>query len=523
MTVTELLDSSATLADALRAHARDRPDATALVFGDRVTSYAQLDKRSNQVANALLAGGVPRQGRVAILAHNCDLFFELNFACWKTDTVLVPINFRLAAPEIAGILDDSGATLLFVDAAHRTVVEGFASDLAHVRTIIALDAPHPDWVQYDAWCAGHGDADPALTVARDNTCIQLYSSGTTGLPKGAELTHDNLLVLLPVALNDWMGWTADDVSMVAMPLFHVAGCEWAYLGLAIGAKNLIMAQVDPAQILADIEAHRVTQTLFVPAVIIFLLQHPNCATTDFSSIKAIYYGASPIPQPVLAQAVAVMGCGFAQLYGLTETTGAITYLAPDDHDGSERMKSCGKVMRTAEVRVIRDDGSDCSHGEVGEIICRSRQVMKGYWNQPEQTSKAIRDGWFHSGDAGYFDDQGYLYVHDRIKDMVISGGENIYPAEVESALASHPAIADVAVIGAPDERWGECVLAVVVLREGATLTHDDLIAHARERLAGFKVPKMMDVVDALPRNPSGKILKRLLRAPYWADSSRQVN
>jgi long-chain acyl-CoA synthetase len=518
-----MLEGADTLADALRFHAKHRADVLATICDGRETNYRQLDERSSQVAQALLAGGVEGQTRIAILAHNSDTFFDLNFACWKIDAVLVPVNFRLAAPEIASILHDSEATKLFVDHNFYPLVEAISHELTQITEIVALDEPHANWQHYDDWRSPHPPTDPMMEVSRSNTCIQLYSSGTTGLPKGAEITHDNLLVLLPVALVDWMAWTPDDVSMVAMPLFHVAGCEWAYLGMAIGAVNVIMPAVEPREILACIERYRVTQTLFVPAVILFLLEHPDCAKTNFSSIKAIYYGASPIPMPVLTRAVETMGCGFAQLYGLTETTGAFTYLAPEDHDGSEKMKSCGKVMRTARARIVRDDGSDCEPGEVGEILCRSRQVMKGYWKQPELTQQVIVDGWFHTGDAGYLDAEGYLYVHDRMKDMVISGGENIYPAEVESALASHPAIADVAVIGAPDPKWGEKVVAIVVLRDGHQLSQDELVIYARERLAGYKVPREMTLIDELPRNPSGKILKRVLRAPYWSEGGRQVH
>jgi long-chain acyl-CoA synthetase len=512
-----------TCADPLRHHASCRPDAQASVFEGRATSYSQLQTRSNRIANALVASGVARQERVAILAKNSDLFFELNFGCWKVDVVLVPVNFRLAPPEMAGIIRDAHASMLFVDDAFAPMAEQLREELPDVREVISLGQNATEWQPFASWYGEHPDVDPEMDIQPSNTCMQLYSSGTTGLPKGTELTHEGVLTLLEVALSDWGDWTDQEVIMVAMPLFHIAGCEMGYLGYAAGGLNVIMPEVDPGQILQDIEAYGVTQTLFVPAVILFLLQHPRCASTNFSSVKAVYYGASPIPLPVLQQAVDTMGCGFAQLYGLTETTGAITYLPPEAHDGTERMKSCGKPIRSVEMRTIRPDGSDCDAGEVGEIICRSKQNMKGYWGQPETTAGAIVDGWFHSGDAGYFDAQGYLYVHDRIKDMIISGGENIYPAEAESALAAHPAIADVAVIGIPDERWGEQVKAIVVLKPGANLTIEGLDEYARQRLAGFKVPRSLDFLDELPRNPSGKILKRVLRQKYWSDEGRLVN
>jgi long-chain acyl-CoA synthetase len=286
-----------------------------------------------------------------------------------------------------------------------------------------------------------------------------------------------------------------------------------------------MREVDPPAILRAVESFRVTKAFFVPAVILFLMQTPQCRTTDFSALDLIVYGASPAPLDLLRNAVQTFGCGFAQLYGLTETTGAITCLPPEDHGehAVERLKSCGKPMHGVEIRIVDALGKDVPLGGVGEVICRTPQIMLGYWNLPEATERAIRNGWFYTGDAGYLDQDGYLYIYDRVKDMIISGGENIYPAEVESALFSHPALADVAVIGVPDPQWGEAVKAVVVRKPGGEISESELIAYARERIAGYKVPRSIDFADALPRNPTGKILKRELRKPYWENQERQVH
>ena len=278
---------------------------------------------------------------------------------------------------MVGIINDSQATVLFVDDTFADVAHEMLAELDKIRTVVALGQAQHDWPQFESWYGAHNNTDPEIEVDPSNTCMQLYSSGTTGLPKGAELTHEAFLTLMQVALRDWDDWGEYEVVMVAMPLFHVAGCEWGYLGYTIGGLNVVMPEVDPAQISHDIETYKVTQTLFVPAVILFLLQHPDCATTDFSSIKNIYYGASPIPMPLLEQAVETMGCGFAQLYGLTETTGAITYLAPQDHDGSERMRSCGKPISSAEIRVIDERGNPCAPGEVGEIILSFNSKHEG--------------------------------------------------------------------------------------------------------------------------------------------------
>ena len=316
-----------------------------------------------------------------------------------------------------------------------------------------------------------------------------------------------------------------DVGLVCMPQYHIAGVMMGCLGVATGCRSVVVREVNPGEILLLIPNERVTMTFFVPAVLLLLLQAPGCRQTDFSSLRHIGYGASPIPLDLLRNAVATFRCGFGQVYGMTETTGAITNLPPEDHDpaGTSRMRSCGRPIAAAEIKVVDDVGRELPTGQVGEIVCRSRLNMKGYWNLPDETARTIQGEWLHSGDAGYFDGDGYLYIYDRVKDMIVSGGENVYPAEVESALFGHPAVADVGVIGVPDARWGEAVKAIIVRTSGAEVTAEELIAFARERIAGYKLPKSIAFIDSLPRNPSGKILKRELRAPYWQGQERQVH
>ncbi|MCW5732173.1 MAG: fatty acid--CoA ligase, partial [Alphaproteobacteria bacterium] len=499
-------------------------ERTAIVHEGGRLSYAELDRRVSRVANGLIAAGIRPGARIALLDKNDPSFFELMLGAIRARAVLVPVNFRLAAPEVAYILKDARAEMLFVGPDFVGLVEGIRDGLEHVRHIVAIAGGHADWPAFDGWRDAADGRDPELGVSPEDVAVQMYTSGTTGHPKGAQLTHRNFLSLLPHAIERWGRWHEKDVVLVCMPLFHIAGSGWGIVGLYSGATNLLLREVDPALILQRIPEYRVTKILFVPAVILFLLETPGSAATDFSSLELITYGASPIPLPVLERAIAVFGCGFAQLYGLTETTGAITYLPPEDHGAHarERMKSCGRAMPGVELRIVDAAGKDLPPGEVGEVICRSPQVMKGYWNLADATARAIRDGWFHTGDAGYMDEDGYLYIYDRVKDMIVSGGENIYPAEVESAIFSHPAIADAAVIGVPDEKWGEAVKAVVVLRPDARLEAEELISFLRGRIAGFKVPKSVDFVGVLPRNPSGKLLKRELRRPYWEGRERQV-
>ena len=522
--VTGVADISR-IGDITRQHARTRPDRVAIHFEGQRLTYGELDRRTNQVANGLIAEGVGRQRRIAILSKNGPAFFELWFGAAKVDVVLVPVNFRLAPPEVAFVVEDAGAELLFVGADFYPLVEKVAPELKSVRRIIALDGAHGDWETYTDWVARQSDRDSAVEVAAGNCAIQLYTSGTTGHPKGAQLSHANLLTLLPGALRQFGNWHEKDVNLVCMPLFHIGGSGWGLIGFYRGVESVLMRDADPAAILRLIPEFRITKVFVVPALILFMLQSPQCRATDFSSLELIVYGASPAPVDLVRNAVKVFGCGLAQVYGLTETTGAITYLPPEDHDERvpEHLKSCGKAMTSVELRVVDALDNDVAVGEVGEIICRSPQIMLGYWNQPEATGKAVRSGWFHSGDAGYLDRDGYLYIYDRVKDMIISGGENIYPAEVQNALFSHPAVADVAVIGVPDDKWGEAVKAVVVRKPGAEVTPEALMVYARERIAGYKVPRSVDFVDALPRNPTGKILKRELRKPYWAGQERQVH
>ena len=514
-----------TVADIARHHGKTRPDRVAFHFEGRRLTYGELDRRASQVANGLIAANVPKGGRIAILSKNGIGFFDLWFGSTKCGAVLVPVNFRLAGPEVAYVVNDAEAQLLFVGADFYPLVEKIRDELKTVRQIIALDGGHPTWRAYDAWLAAQVTSDPNLPIAVSDCAIQMYTSGTTGHPKGAQLSHANLLTLMPLATEQWGNWHDKDVNLVCMPLFHIGGSGWALVGLYRGIENVMTKDFDPAAILKMIPEFKISKALFVPAMMLFLLQVPQSRDTDFSSLELIVYGASPAPLDLLRNALKVFRCGLAQVYGLTETTGGITYLPPEDHGehAIERMKSCGKPMDGVEIKIVDAFGKDVPRGAVGELICRTPQIMLGYWNLPEATMRAIKGDWFHTGDAGYMDEDGYVFIYDRVKDMIVSGGENIYPAEVESALFGHPAVADVAVIGVPDAQWGEAVKAIVVKKPGADIGVKELIDYARERIAGYKVPRSVDFVEALPRNPSGKILKRELRKPYWENQERQVN
>ncbi len=513
----------ATLAELCRAQGAALGDAVALRYGGDDLSYAEFDARASRVAQGLLALGLEPGTRIASLMKNNAAFYELLFGASKAGMVLVPVNWRLAPPEIEYIVKDSGAEALFVGAEYRGLAAGLLDRLPGVATVISIDGPHGDSPGYADWRDGQRRDDPGLPLRGEDTVVQMYTSGTTGHPKGTELTNANLTLEVEVGA-DGMNWSDRDVSLVVMPQFHIAGTAWGLIGLSMGARNVVLHDVDPAEILRLIERERVTRMFVVPAVILFMLQTPGCAETDFSSLDRIVYGASPINEGLLRQAQATIGCHLVQVYGLTETTGAITLLSPEDHrsDDPKRLLSCGRPLRTVELRVVDPEGNDLPPGEVGEVICRTPLNMKGYFNNPEATAKALRDGWFHTGDAGYLDADGYLYIHDRVKDMIVSGGENIYPAEVESAIFDHPGVADVAVIGVPDPKWGETVKAIVVRAPDADVDERAIVDHAAERIARYKLPTSVDFVDELPRNPSGKILKRELRKPFWEGQGRAV-
>ncbi|MDQ6697563.1 MAG: long-chain-fatty-acid--CoA ligase [Actinomycetota bacterium] len=514
------------ISDVIRTHGAERPDAPALEMDGRSVTFAELDQRSSQVAQALRAAGVGADDRVAFIDKNGLEWFEVTFGLAKLGAVNVAVNWRLAPAEMAQIIEDAQAEVVIVGREFVSHIEKIEGDIGCVRLIVAIGG-HGRWPSYGDWVDAHEATDPGAVSTGDDVAFQLYTSGTTGLPKGVVLTNDNFFRGVDRIAAQWR-FTADSVNLAIMPMFHIAGAGWAMVGLHHGCRTVVLRDVDPVEILRVIPEFGVTNAFMVPAVIQFLLMAPGVGSTDFSSLRSLVYGASPITDKVLVQGMATFGCEFIQVYGLTETTGAITQLDGVDHDVAGRpqlLRSCGRPYPWVEVRIVDNgSGDDVAVGEVGELWTRSHQNMKGYWNNPEATAEAVTtDGWFRTGDAGYRDAEGFLFLHDRVKDMIVSGGENVYPAEVENALMKHPAIADVAVIGVPDDRWGEAVKAVVVLADGAEVTEPELIAFARDHLAGYKLPKSVDFATALPRNPSGKLLKRELREPYWAGVRRRIS
>ncbi len=523
-----------TVAGVLREWAGRTPDRPMFTCGDMTVTWAEHHARSSQVAHALQAEGVTAQDRVAFLDKNGLEFFEVAFGTAEINAVLVAVNWRLAAAEMATVINDAEARVLIVGHQFLGELAAFQHELTSVKQIVVIDGGGSfdrladGHRHYRDWLAGRSSEDPGVVAGPDDVAMQLYTSGTTGLPKGAMLTNANLAAPIHECSRE-MQLEAGSVSMVAMPLFHIGGSGWALFGITNGAHSVIMREVDPVAMLEAFERHRVTHVFIVPAVLMMLLASPEATTRDLSHLRYLVYGASPISDKVLTQALSTFGCDFIQLYGMTETTGAITLLRPEEHDPEgahpERLRSCGKPFSHVALRVVDlSSEADQPAGRPGELWTRSAQNMKGYWRNPAATAATITpDGWLKTGDVAYMDGDGFVYLHDRVKDMIISGGENIYPAEVENVLMAHPAVADVAVIGVPDDHWGEAVKAVVVPSPGADLDGHQLIEFARSRIGHYKAPRSVDVVETLPRNPSGKVLKRELREPYWKDTDRRIH
>lgn len=511
-------DSAPTFGAVIERHARERPDAVALRHQGRVTSFAGLNRLANRIAHALLRRGRPGD-RIAYLGKNSDSAIALTLGVAKAGMVLVPIVWRLAPEEIAYIVRDSEARILFADAdlaAQARALPDVPADVVEIDTL-------------DDWLGDASETAPDVAVHADDVLLQIYTSGTTGRPKGAMLSHANATryrQYIDAADLDWLKDTPGESALLAMPFGHIAGVGQALLILLSAGEMIIHREFDPGAVLEAIETHRLRRLFLVPAALQMLLAHPGAATTDFSSLAYFSYGASPIPVPLLEAGMARLGCQFMQVYGMTETWGGVVALPPEDHDPARRhlLAAAGKPMPGVEIRICDAGGRILGPGETGEIEIRSPSNMTGYWRQEEATHATLRDdGWLRTGDAGMIDAEGYLYIQDRIKDMIITGAENVYPAEVESALYGHPDVADVAVIGVPDAKWGEAVKAIIVPAPGAAPDPAAIIAYARERIAGYKCPKSIDFVEALPRNPSGKILRRELREPYWAGFERRVN
>ncbi len=513
------------------AQSKNRKDKVALYDGDKQITYGQWGERTSQLAQAMKAHGIEKGDRVALLMLNDARYLELLYAVTMIGAVIVPLNIRLGKEELLYMLQDSETKMLFVHKEFAPFLPQLKQSVPCIQQYILCEddmvlegtAPYEEWI-------GDYEPQPLKAYAKpDDLAVILYTGGTTGLPKGVMLTHSNVMANANNASNS-LSFVENEIYLHSAPMFHAADQASTYAVTIRGGSHAIIRRFDPEVMVAAIEKHRVTSTMVVPTMLNMIINAPNFSKYDLSSLRRFSYGASPCPPELLKKAVKLFpNVIFVQGYGLSEGAPLICVLRPEYHitDGNEyetnRLASCGQPLAGLEARVVNESGEDVAPGEVGEIIARGPNVMIGYWNKPEETEKALVDGWLHTGDMATVDENNFFYIVDRKKDMIVTGAENVYSIEVENVLYKHPSILETAVIGVPHEHWGEAVTAIVVLKENESVTEDEIIAFCRETLANYKVPKTVEFVDELPKSGAGKILKRKLREEHWETATRNVN
>ena len=518
-----------TLGSVIRRSARQFPQKVALVLGNDKITYKDLNERINRLADSLFAMGLKKGDRIAVLLHNCPEFLELYFACAKTGGVFVPINNLLKTGELREIFQYIEPRFLVLDPDYEATIDALRNDLTSTDTFIGLRETGGSFVKPYETLIGQGrPEEPDVAVSDDDIMSIFLTSGTTGLPKGAMRTHrQNFINAMTGAVE--LSLKHDDRVLLVFPFYHVTFED--------NIRNVLMANTivirregsfDPKEVLDILSRERITICQFVPTMVNALLQVEDIEKYDLSHLRLAPYAAAPMPVELLKRAMKRFECGFMQFYGQTETGPLTTILKPEDHilDGSEaemaRLASAGRPVLNTEVRVVDENGVDVKVGHVGEIIVRSEAMTIGYWRLPVETKKILKKGWLYTGDFGRLDEEGYVFIVDRKNDMIISGGKNIYPREIEELLYTHEAISEAAVIGVPDEYWGESVKALVVLTDGIKATEKDIIQFCKDRLASYKKPRSVEFKKELPKSPTGKILKRVIRDHYWKGRNRKV-
>lgn len=512
----------------LRRSAINFPKKTALVFEERRMTYEELDREVNRIANHLLSVGLHKGDRLAVLLHNGMEFIELYFACAKSGVVFIPLNNLLKAGELVPILEYIKPRALVLDADFVPLIHPLLSRLPFLQFPVCLGEAPADFLPFEAFRTGADPGEPGVLVSGEDLISIFLTSGTTGRPKGVMRTHHHdALNALSCALE--MGIRHEDRALLVFPFYHVTFVD--------NLRHLLMSNTvtirregkfDPHEVLGLLVREGITMCQFVPTMINALLQVEDFKIYDLSKLRLIVYAASPMPVELLKQAMKRLPCGFIQMYGQTETGPATTSLLPGDHvlEGPEsqvaRLASAGRAIVDYEVRVVDAEGRDVAVGEVGEIAVRSEAMTKGYWDLPEETARTIRDGWLHTGDFGKLDEERYLFIVDRKNDMIISGGKNIYPREIEEVIYTHEAVLETAVVGVPDDYWGESVKALVVLKPGRQATEEEIVALCKDRLASYKKPKSVEFRTSLPKSPTGKVLKRTIREEFWTGRDRKV-
>jgi acyl-CoA synthetase (AMP-forming)/AMP-acid ligase II len=515
------------LHDYLDRQAAELPDYDFAVQGQRRMSYREAQAEANRLANALLGSGLRPGDRIAYLSKNSIEFALMYYGASKAGVVPVPLNYRLSPPEWAYIINDAEAKLLIAGGELAAACQPVCPQLKFVKRCIVVGAPVEGWQDYQEWVGAFPTTAPDSSVNEDDDVYQMYTSGTTGHPKGAVLTHKAVSANVR-QVEGALTLGPGDRYLIVAPIYHAAAAISLFEVVHKGGCCFIQEDFIPPEVVRALSEEKIAGALLVPAMIqACLVMVPDVAQRQYNDLKYIVYGASPIAEQTLRAAMQAFKCDFLQGYGMTELTAVTSFLMPDDHraalaDKPQLLVSAGRPLPDTEVRVVDENDSDVPTGQIGEIIVRGPQVMRGYWNLPEATTEALKGGWMHTGDAGVLDEEGYIYIQDRVKDMIVSGAENVYPRVVEEVLFQHSAIADAAVIGVPDQTWGETVKAILVLKPGTAASADEIMEFCRDKLGGFERPRSVDFVEALPRNASGKVLKRELREPYWQGQTRRV-
>lgn len=514
-------DSVSTIGDVFRHWASETPKKVALKTLDGVQrTFDQLDENINRLTNSLLAKGVKQGDRVAVLSRNSPQYIE-TFGLVKAGFVVVPLNWRLQADELVRLIDHSESVAVLVEDHFGATGDQLKAKASGVNHWITIGAEKSGWIRFDDLLAKGSPEDiQASVLGKDPLCI-IYTSGTTGLPKGVSISHAGALCNARVAANEMLQMVHEDITLAVMPMFHVGGMWYhCFPSIASGCTTLILNEFNPSVVLGALVDHRISNVHLVPTMIAALIKQPSAKLIDLSHVRLIFYAASSMPATLLKEAMEVFSsCGFAQAYGSTEG-GVVTVLDPEAHlraktpMGEHLLGSCGRPMSEREVRIVDDDQRSVSFGSVGEIEVRSPGLMSGYWNDEAKTRQAVHGGWLKTGDMGYFDGEGFLYIVDRRNDMIVTGGENVFPTEVEGVLYEDSAIQEVAVFGIPDAKWVEAVVAAVVLKPGSQATSEQILKRLKEKVASYKCPKEIYIVEQLPKSAVGKVLRKDLKHIY---------
>jgi long-chain acyl-CoA synthetase len=514
------------LGDIPRKGIRLYRDRECMVFEGRRLTYKELDDRVNRLANYLLSLKLDGFKHIAVLAENCPQYVEIYFAAAKAGYVTVPLNFRLSRNELTTILKDAEAKVLFFGQGYADTAREIARETG-IGILVSIETQEENCLDYEKLLINFPTIDPEIAVDENQMSILMYTGGTTGRPKGVMMSHRSFMTAMLDLTLTYM-FNKDDTTCIILPMFHAA--VWpVFCLLIVGGRVAILRRPELNKVLELLEKEKCTHIVAVPTIYNLLMEHPDLDKFDLSSLKKMSYGGSPIAPVLLKRMIQKFGNIFWQAYGLTEASPVLTVLRPEDHvvegppEKARRLKSVGREHYSPMVRVVREDGSEVAPGEVGEIVGRGKNIMLGYWKMPDKTAETIKDGWLHTGDMGTVDEDGYIYLVDRKNDMIITGGENVYPREVEDVLLEHPAIMEVAVVGVPDEKWGETVKAVVVLKKGTKATGEEIVMFAKSRLAGYKCPKSVDFRSALVKTAAGKIARSQIKKEYWQDRDNLIS